>query len=468
MGQAGTKRDVEPKQQASIGLLDAQPENGQESFRKQTLAVPRLFWERRKSLRNALFAGLGLGVLIALLIPVRYEATVQLMPPDNQSGSGLAAIAALSAKSGGLISGLEGDLLGLKGSGALFVGILRSQTVGDRLAERFNLQKVYSVKIKEDARRKLMENTSISEDRKSGIVSITVTDHDRQRSAALAQAYAEELDRLVSELTTSAARRERVFLESRLVNVKQDLDQATREFGQFASKNSAIDIKEQGRAMVEAAVLLQDQLIAAEAEQKGMQETYTSNNIRVKSIEARIAELKSQLGKLGGTTAGQNETAIAASSAQSPDPLYPNIKKLPLLGITYADLYRRTKLEEALYETLSQQYELAKVQEAKEIPSVKILDRAQIPNRKSFPPRTLIVLVCGVLALVFAMGWQILNQQWLAVPANHPNKVLAGEVLLSLNAKMPWAQPNGSRFQAFTHRLWSKSLSRNGSGDSPE
>lgn len=468
MGQAGTKRTEEQEQQAVVGLSDALAKPEPSGLEKQWLGAPRLFWERRKFLRNSLAVGLCLGLLVAFLIPVRYESTVQLMPPDNQSSSGMATLAALSANSSGTFGNLAGELLGLKGSGALFVGILRSQTVADRLIDRFDLQKVYSVKLKGDARRKLMENTSISEDRKSGIVSITTTDHDRLRAAALAQAYAEELDRLVAELSTSAARRERMFLEERLVTVKRDLDQASRDFGQFASKNTAIDIKEQGRAMVEAAALLQGQLIADEAELKGLQEIYTSNNIRVKSTEARIAELKNQLAKLGGTTGEPTRNVSTGDPAQTSDLVYPTIRKLPLLGITYADLYRRTKIEEALYETLTRQYELAKVEEVKETPSVKVLDQAQIPDRKSFPPRTLIIIVCVLLSLAAAMAWELFHQYWLAVPANHPNKALAEEIFRSVDAKMPWAPSNGSRVGVFSHRIWMKYISRNGSGDSPE
>ncbi|MGB2677799.1 MAG: GNVR domain-containing protein [Candidatus Acidiferrum sp.] len=468
MGQAGTKRTEEQEQQAVVGLSDALAKPELSGLEKQWLGAPRLFWECRKFLRKSLAVGLCLGLLVAFLIPVRYESTVQLMPPDNQSSSGMAMLAALSAKNAGTFGNLAGDFLGLKGSGALFVGILRSQTVADRLIDRFDLQKVYSLRLKEDARRKLMENTSVSEDRKSGIVSITTTDHDRLRAAALAQAYAEELDRLVAELSTSAARRERMFLEERLVTVKQDLDEASRDFGQFASKNTAIDIKEQGRAMVEAAALLQGQLIADEAELKGLQEIYTSNNIRVKSTAARIAELKNQLAKLGGTTGKPTRNVSTGDPAQTSDLVYPTIRKLPLLGITYADLYRRTKIEEALYETLTQQYELAKVEEVRETPSVKVLDQAQIPGRKSFPPRTLIIIVCVLLSLAAAMAWELLHQYWLAVPANHPNKALGEEIFRSVDAMMPWAPPNGSWVGAFSHRIWTKYISRNGSGDSPE
>ena len=141
----------------------------------------------------------------------------------------------------------------MKSSGALFVGILGSETVQDGLIDEFHLKKVYHDSKIEDARKDLSEHTDVSEDRKSGIITIAVTDHDAKRAAAMARSYVDELDRLVAQVSTSSARRERIFLEGRLQDVKTDLDLAARNFSDFASKNTAIDIPEQGKAMVEAA-----------------------------------------------------------------------------------------------------------------------------------------------------------------------------------------------------------------------
>src|SRR5437667_8229223 len=159
----------------------------------------------------------------------------------------------------------------------------------------------------EDASRALAEHTGISVDRKSQIITINVTDHDPKRAAAMGQAYVTELNRLVADLSTSSARRERIFLEERLQAVSKDLESAEKEFSQFSSKNSAIDIKEQGKAMVEAAATLQGQLIAAESELEGLKQIYTDNNVRVRSVRARIAELKHQLEKIGGKGEGSDE-----------------------------------------------------------------------------------------------------------------------------------------------------------------
>ncbi len=419
------------------------------------VGILRNVWAKRGFLGKATFGGLAAGALVALLIPSRYQSTARLMPPDSQANASLGMLAALTAKSGNGMGSVATDLLGVRGSGALFTGILHSRTVEDRLIRRFHLHQVYAIRLEEDARAKLLENTEISEDRKSGIITISVTDRDPKRAAAIAQAYVEELNQLVAELSTSAAHRERVFLEERLRSVKQDLDDASQKFSQFESTNKTIDIKEQARAMVQGAAAIEGELIATESELKGLEEIYTTNNVRVRAVQARIGELRRQLDKLGGGTAPEMRPSQAIADAA-----YPTIRRLPLLGVAYADLFRRMQIQEAVYETLTQQFELAKVQEAKETPSVKVLDAASLPERKSFPPRTLIAVLGAFLAASAAVMMVVARSNWERTDSNDPGKVFAQEVLQTVQARMPWAEPNGSRVQAATHKVWKRLVRR--------
>ena len=172
--------------------------------------------------------------------------------------------------------------------------------------------------------------------------------------------------------------------------------------------------------MVEAAAVLQGQLIAAEAEASGLEKIYTVNNVRVKALQARIGELREQLQKLGGST--------SPTEVRNDNSLYPSIRKLPLLGVTYADLYRRTKIEETVYELLTQQYELAKVQEAKEIPSVKVLDSAVVPTVKSGPHRVLLTLGGTFVTLCGTVAWILTRKKWKETDSNDPGRVLLEEM----------------------------------------
>lgn len=416
------------------GMLVASstPEPGESA-----LVYFRLLWEHRGFLsRLALYALLA-STLIAFLIPVRYQSTARLMPPDsNQGASSLAAVAAAVSGSNSL-GGIANDVLGLKSTSDIFVGILSSRTVQDKLIQEFDLKRLYWDRRTEDARDDLTAHTAIAVDRKSQIIAITVTDKSPRRAAAMAQAYVEELNRLVAELSTSSARRERIFLEERLQSVTRDLEAAEREFSQFASKNAAIDIKEQGKAMVEAAATLQGELIAAQSEYEGLKQIYTDSNVRVRSVKARIDELQHQLEKLGGK--GESESSLAG---QQSDSLYPSIRKLPLLGVTFADLYRRTRVQEAVFETLTKEYELAKVQEVKEIPTVKVLDLPDIPEKRSFPPRILIIVVGMVLVFAGGVLWVFCKTLWYATDASDPRKLLAQEVFATVSHRLPGFSQN--------------------------
>ncbi len=424
-----------PQDDESIFDEDLQKQEDHE----RRIARLRLFWQRRSYLFKVFGYGLLVSLLVAFLIPSRFESTARLMPPDQQSG-GLAMLASLTGKagdSGGGLADLAGDVLGLKTSGDLFVGVLRSRTVQDDLIKKFDLRKVYWDREWSDARKDLTNHTELSVDKKSGIITIQVTDRSPRRAAAMGREYINQLNWVMTQLNTSAAHRERVFLEGRLRQVKEDLENAEKEFSNFASKNAALDVPAQGKAMVEATAELEGELIAAQTELQGLKQIYTDSNVRVRATQARIDELQRQIQKMGGNAGG-------VADAQDTDSIYPSIRQLPLLGVGYADLLRRTKIQEAIYETLTRQYELAKVQEAKEIPSVKVLDSPDIPEKKSFPPRALFTFLGGCIALAIAMLWIVGYERWQEIDPQAPSKALAREVARDVHAKWPWISRNGS------------------------
>jgi capsule polysaccharide export protein KpsE/RkpR len=393
----------------------------------------RLLWEKRRLLATFLWQGTLLFLLVAFFIPATYQSKTELMPPDTQP-SAMSMLASLGSGSGlgpGALS-MGADLLGLKTSGALFVSLLSSDTVRDDLINRFDLRGVYWVKTYRRAREKLASRTDISEDKKSGVITIVVTDRNPQRASAMARAYIEQLNRMVLELNTSAAHRERLFLEERLKVVKQDLDQSARSFSEFSSKNTAIDIKEQGRAMVEAAATVQGEMIAAESELRGLEQIYTAKNVRVRSVRARVAELQRQLNKLAG---------VSGDSSNDPlnnEALYPSIRQLPVLGVTYADRFRRVKIDEAVYEALTKQYELARVEEAKQVPSVKVIDIANPPEKRSGPPRLLISVGGALFSLCLGAIWVFAKEAWINTDAADGRKLLAQEIAATIGHKIMW------------------------------
>jgi len=426
----------------------------------------RLLWNQRSFLRRVTIRGVVVALLIAFLLPSRYESTTRLMPPDQQSGSGLAMLAAFAGRGGsgssggsgamgslgsalgGSLGNVAGDLLGLKSSGALFIDMLNGPTIQDSLIGKFNLRKVYWDRYWEDARKDLAKHTDVKEDRKSGVITLQVTDGNPERAKQMAQAYLDALNGLVAQVSTSSARRERMFIEQRLKTVKQNLDTAMQEFSEFASKNGTFDVPSQTKAMVESEATLQGNLVAAQSELEGLRQIYTDNNIRVRSLQARVAALKQQVENMSG-----NKADLASGDSEIAGD-FPSIRKLPLVGVRWANLYRETKIQETVYEMLTQEYELAKIQEAKEIPTVNVLDPPTTPEQHSFPPRTAIVILGTFLAFLFGVAYIIGSAAWKQNDSSE--KKLATEI---------WAQmqANESTPRAVLHRCWAKLGGKNGS-----
>jgi uncharacterized protein involved in exopolysaccharide biosynthesis len=419
-----------------------------ESRGRKIARIGRL-WKQRKLLGKFAAYGAVVTLLIAILIPSRYAATTRLMPPDPPAGAGMAVLAGMAGKMGATLGAIGGDLLGMNTSADLFAGVLQSRTVQNDLIAKYDLRSVYGERRLIDTRKELTRQTDISIDRKSGILTIQVTDHDPKRATALAEEYVAQLNKVVTQLNTSSAHRERVFLEDRLQQVKAELEMAEKDFSKFSSKNGAIDIKEQGKAMVEAAAILEGQLIAAQTELQGLRQIFTDQNIRVKTIQARIAELRRQLEKMGGKA----ESEGAAPSQE--DEMYPSIRRLPILGVTYADLYRRMKVEETVFETLTQQYEIAKVQEAKEVPSVKVLDPPEVPEKKVFPPRTLLTLLGALIAVAIGIGWVFANDGWEKMDPQDPGKLLVLDMARSVKPQFEYVAQQGVSFSARTRKIFS-------------
>lgn len=431
------------RRESELETVEGSPRNGNprtaspRGAEDSLLEMLTWLWQGRRGIARAALCAFVATLAIAMFFPNTYRSTTRLMPPDNQSGSSLAAMANLASRVGGAELGfLAGDLLGTQSTGALFVGVLRSRTVQDKLVSQYDLQSVYGtpwlhMKARQEDARKLLEyNTEVAEDRKSGIITVAVVDNDPARAAALARGYVDELNRLVASLSTSAAGRERQFLEQRLAEVKKDLDDAAHQLSEFSSKNSTLDPRDQGKAMVDAAANLEGQLIAAQAQLGGVQAIYTGNNIRVRSLQARIAELKKQLGNFSGTGTD--------SMATTSDMPFPSMRQLPLLGVTYADLYRRTKIQETVYQVLTQQYEMAKVQEAKEIPTVRVLDPADVPQKKYGPHRFLQALMGGTVGFLLACVWMIGHGEWKKRDPEDPYRELLTEVRTTLRRHRVW------------------------------
>jgi capsule polysaccharide export protein KpsE/RkpR len=386
-----------------------------------------LFWEHRRFFVHVAAVVFVLSILFTLTLPKEYVATARIMPPE-QGGSSAAMLAALVGKgSAGGLAGLAGSLLGAKNNGALFVALLHSGTVSGHLIDRFDLQRVYHKRYRLDTAKRLGHLTKITEDTKSGVISIVVTDETRERARDLAQGYLDELNNLVARVNTSSAHREREFIEQRLNTVQGELQRAQLELSDFSSKNTTIDIKEQTRATVEAGAKLEGQLIAGKSELDSLRQIYGNQNVRVRAAEARNAILERELQRANGQSSeGADGKGIDASHP------YPALRQLPALGVQWANLYRIVRVHETVFDLLSEEYETARIEEVKSIPTVSVIDFPMLPERRSGPHRTLIVLISTVFSAIVAAVYLLARRSWFAIDDQDPRRVLATSMMTAV------------------------------------
>jgi len=391
-----------------------------------------LLWQHRRILVRVTAISLVVSLGIAFLIPKQYKASASIMPPDQQS-SGAMMLAALAGHGGlGSLGNLASGLLGGHTTTALFVSLLQSGTVRGHLIDRFNLQHVYHARYRITAAKRLARRTKISDDKKSGVITIEVEDTNPVRARDLAQAYLDELNKLVNKTSISAAHQERIFIEHRLHDVQNDLERAQLELSEFSSKNSTVDIKEQTRAMVDAGARVQGELLVQQAGLQSLRQIYGDGNVRVKESQARIAALQQDITKMTGSSAPllAASSGLGGASDASADKgeLYPPLRQLPRLAVPYADLYRRVKVQEAVFELLTQQYEMARIEEAKDVPAISVIDAPGIPEKKSFPPRLILAVVLTLVDFAVTAALILLREGWSKLNVDDPRKTLAAEI----------------------------------------
>jgi capsule polysaccharide export protein KpsE/RkpR len=204
--------------------------------------------------------------------------------------------------------------------------------------------------------------------------------------------------------------------------------------------------------MVESGAILEAQVIAAQSEVEGLQQVYTSNNVRVRTAQARLSELQRKLQQMGGAADGPPSHVSGANDQQ----LYPPIRQLPLLGVEWADLYREVKVEETVFQLLTTQYELAHMEEARETPVLNVVDPANLPETKSFPPRLVLILASTFVCLGLGALWILAEERWRNISYDDPTKLLIQNVHQSavnygrrVLARLPWGGLTALRRKRF-------------------
>jgi tyrosine-protein kinase Etk/Wzc len=320
--------------------------------------------------------------VVSFVLPDTYTASTKLLPPQ-QATSGAAA---LLQQLGG-VAGVAAGAAGLKNPNDLYVGMLKSRTVADRLIAKFDMKKLYDVELLQDARKELEDNTTILSG-KDGLISIDVDDHDSKRSAQIANAYVQELLTLTSNFAVTEAAQRRVFFERQLEQTKNNLAKAEMALKSGLDKRGVISVDVESEAMIETVGRLKAQVSAKEIELRSMGAFVTSSNPDYKRTQEELNSLRVQLSKLENGRGADEQEGDGKRN----------------VGLENIKLLRDVKYNQMLYEMLAKQYEFARLDEAKDSSLIQVLDAAVAPEKKSKPKRPLIVILSTVFAFFVSAG----------------------------------------------------------------
>jgi uncharacterized protein involved in exopolysaccharide biosynthesis len=330
-----------------------------------------------------------LAVIYSLLLPNVYSATAKVLPPQKESGG----ISALLSQAGGL-GALAGGMVGQGGGTDIYIGIMKSRSVADAVIRRLDLAKEFKT-TNQDETRKALESAVKVQAGKDGIISVTASSKDPKMAATLANAMVEELGIRSVQLNLTKAGTERVFLEKRLTVAKGDLQKAEDALRTFQERNKTIRVDSQAAATIAGIAQLKAEIAKTEVQLAALRSYQTDESPEVKMAQSSLAKLRSQLGSQEGRGDGG---AI------------PAVGNVPNLGLEYARLMREVKIQEAVFEQLTKQYEMAKLNEAKDSSSLQVLDEAVVPLKKSKPKRSLIVVLATVTAFFCSVFWVFVQE----------------------------------------------------------
>lgn len=336
-----------------------------------------------------ILAGL-VAAAISLVLPNTYKANTRILPPQQAQ----AGAAAILSQLGGVASAAAGAA-GIKNPNDLYIGMLASRRISDKMIERFDLKAVYGTDSLETARTKLKNSTTVSAG-KDGLIVIEVEDEGKQRVAQLANGYTEELLKLTKVLALTEASQRRMFFERQLEGSKNNLANAEFALKKTIDANGVISVDSDSRAIVETVSRLRAQISAKEIQLSSMQSFLTPNNQEYKRVQEELSSLRSEFNRLQNGTPGKH-AKLQDEEAQSG-------------GLGNMKLVREVKYHQMLYELLSKQYEVARLDEAKDASIIQVLDVAVEPERKYKPMRAIIVLVTMIIVFVMLIGWILIAE----------------------------------------------------------
>ncbi|CAB5084748.1 Tyrosine-protein kinase (EC [Olavius algarvensis associated proteobacterium Delta 3] len=339
-----------------------------------------------------------LSLIISLLLPNMFIATARVLPPRPPKTGLFSAITQATGAIGGLLRNMEDST-----TSELYVGILKSRSVADALIEKFGLKELYNMKYMTHVYKNLEKNSDFKISRDDGIISISVMDRDPRRAAEMANYYVEMLDKKNQKVNTSEGQRKREFLDKRLEKVKKDLIDAENALREFQEKYKLFSIEEQAKVAIEGAARIKSEIIITQTELEVLKQFGTVRQNEAIMLKAKIDELQDQLEGIEVGSAKNNIDTQKENEKNSN--FYIPFKEIPELGLQLTRLMREAKIQEKVFEIITTEYEMAKIEEAKDVNTIQMLDNAVPPDKKSAPRRLTIVFLSTVSALLISVSY---------------------------------------------------------------
>jgi uncharacterized protein involved in exopolysaccharide biosynthesis len=343
---------------------------------------------------------LGVCLIVAILsflLPSWYRAETTLLPPQEEPAFGLGMASSILGAASGFGSSFSLPFMATPSD--VYAAVLKSRVVGEAVVSEEKLMQVFDTKSLEEAQKTLFSHVSVRVT-EEGLISLTYEDKDRNRAASVANRFVEEMDRINREKSTSQAKNARIFIEERLAQTERDLTQAEEELRRFQEENKTILLDDQMKAVVEKAAELKAQMVSAQVKMNVLSRTLSPSHPQVRSLQSEITEIKNQLEIL--ELGNENDDSEGKTILDVP------FAQVPSLSLRLARLMREVKIQESVFELLTQQFEQYRIQETKDTPTVQVLDRAVPPEKRVRPRRAVLVIVSGILSLftstVFIFG----------------------------------------------------------------
>jgi uncharacterized protein involved in exopolysaccharide biosynthesis len=379
------------------------PDSARPESEISVLDLLAILIERKRFILRFVLGAAILATIVAFVLPKTYEGKVVLLPPAQNSSIGAGLLSQLGGVGGmgslGSLASLAGGSLGIKNPADMYVALLTSRTVEDAMINDFGLMKEYDEKRMSDARKALERRTTAVAGTKDGLIRLTVEDHDPKRAADLANGYVDEFRKLSASLAITEAARRRLFFERELQEAKEKLSTAEEALTKTQQTTGVLQIDSQAKALIETAAILRGQVEAKQVQIEGLRSFATEDNPRLVLAKQELAALQAELSRVAGSKqdAGSDINLSKGRVTQS--------------GMEYLRRYRDVKYQETVFELLAKEFEVAKLDEAREGSIVQVVDAAVVPDRKSSPHRLLIVLGATVLAFFVAIFWTWLRNR---------------------------------------------------------